>query len=237
MDFIGKQPCISRFSPVKMQAEYPKHFLYFDSDSRKYPIPSLLFATQRSIAPGLSQYPVKLPLLSTGLLERLLVISLVGKYGLFMAFYKLIHHLRIVNVSWGANKFRDKLRLWIYRNMILVTVNGFVAFLGKGGIVIFARASGRFDQTGINDLARAKFKALLLYLALEFGETFAVKVHGLEVKAEARDSGIVRDGVNSGKSKEAAIEEVTLEHEFHFGVRMAVDLLDDKDFEHHDGVI
>ena len=215
MDFIGKQPCISRFSPVKMQAEYPKHFLYLGSDSRKYPIPSFLFGTQRSIAPGFGQY------------ESLLVISLVRKYGFLMAFYKLIHHLRIVNVSWGANKFRDKLRLWIHRNMILVTVNGLVAFLGKGGIVIFARASGRFDQTGVNDFTRAEFKAFLLYLPLEFGETFAVEIQGFEVRAKARDSRIVRDGVNSGEAKEAAVEEVTFEHEFHFGVRMAVDLLDE----------
>jgi len=27
------------------------------------------------------------------------------------------------------------------------------------------------------------------------------------------------------------------EHEFHFGVGMAVNLLDDEDFEHHDGIV
>jgi len=121
--------------------------------------------------------------------------------------------------------------------MILVTVNSFVAFFGKGGIVIFARASGGFDQTCVNNFARAEFKTLLSDLAFEFGETFAVEVHGFEVRAEAGDSGIVRNGVNSGKAEETAVEEVALEHELHFGVGVAVDLLDDKDFEHEDGVI
>ena len=74
-------------------------------------------------------------------------------------------------------------------------------------------------------------------MPLEFGEAFAVKVHGLEIRAEAGDSGVVRDGVNGGKTEEAAVEEVTFEHGFHFKVGVAVDLLDDKNFEHHDGVV
>ena len=33
------------------------------------------------------------------------------------------------------------------------------------------------------------------------------------------------------------VEEVSLEHEFHFRVGMAINLLDDEDFEHHNGVV
>ena len=43
--------------------------------------------------------------------------------------------------------------------------------------------------------------------------------------------------IRGGEAEESAVEEVAFEHKFDFGVGMAVDLLDDEDFEHHDGVI
>jgi len=48
---------------------------------------------------------------------------------------------------------------------------------------------------------------------------------------------MIRHGVYGRKGEEAAVEEVTFEHEFHFGVGVSVDLLDDEDFDHHDRVI
>jgi hypothetical protein len=237
MYFVSLQAYIPGFTPTKMQRKYPKYPLYLRSDSRKNSISLLLSGTQRPVSPRFGQYPVKFPLFTTSPLQLISVISLVGKYGSLLPFHKLIYYLRIVNLGRCTNKFRHKLRLWINRNMILVTVNCFVALFAKGGILIFARTSGSFDQTGINNFARAKFKALLSDLAFKFGETFAVEVHSFEVRTEARDSGMVRDGVKSREAEEAAVEEVTFEHEFHFGVGVAVDLLDDKDFEHEDGVI
>jgi hypothetical protein len=48
---------------------------------------------------------------------------------------------------------------------------------------------------------------------------------------------VVWDGIEGGEAEEAVVEEVSFEHEFHFEVGMAVDLLDDENLEHHDGVI
>jgi len=74
-------------------------------------------------------------------------------------------------------------------------------------------------------------------MAVELIKTSGVKVHGFEVISEAGDSGIVGDRINSGEAKEAAVEEVSFEHEFHFGVGMVINLLDDEDFEHHNGIV
>ncbi len=71
----------------------------------------------------------------------------------------------------------------------------------------------------------------MAYLALELIEAAAVKVHGFEVRSEAGNGGMVRNRINSGEAEEAAVEEVPLEHEFHFGVGMAVDLLNDEDLD------
>jgi len=237
MDLVGHKPCIPCSGSIKMQAEYPKNLLYPDSHSREDAVPSLLSTTQASVAPGLDQDPVKLSFLTIFLLERVFVISLVRKYGLLMALDKLIHHLRIMHIGRRANKFRDKLRLGIHRYVIFVAINGLFALFGEGSIVIFAGLSSRFDQTSINDFASFEFKAFLAYLALELIEAAAVEVHGFEVGAEAGNGGIIGDRINSRKAKEAAVEEVPFEHEFHFGVGMAVDLLDDEDFEHHNGIV
>ncbi|MDQ7032251.1 MAG: hypothetical protein Q9M37_05990, partial [Desulfonauticus sp.] len=48
---------------------------------------------------------------------------------------------------------------------------------------------------------------------------------------------VVRNGITGREAEETAIEEVSFEHEFYLGVRMAIDLLDDEDFEHEYGVI
>ena len=64
----------------------------------------------------------------------------------------------------------------------------------------------------------------MTYLALELIKAAAVEVHGFEVRAG--NGGIVRDRVNSGEAKEAAVEEVPLEHEFRFRAGEAIDLLD-----------
>jgi len=48
---------------------------------------------------------------------------------------------------------------------------------------------------------------------------------------------MIGDRVNSGEAKEAAVEEVSFEHEFHFEVGMPINLLDDEDFEHHNGIV
>jgi len=48
---------------------------------------------------------------------------------------------------------------------------------------------------------------------------------------------VIRHGINGREADETAVEEVPLEYKFHFGVGMAINLLDDEDFEHHDGIV
>ena len=55
---------------------------------------------------------------------------------------------------------------------------------------------------------------------------------GFEIRAEARDNRVVGDGIGSRKSKKTTVEEVAVEHDFHFSVRVTVDLLNDENFEH-----
>ena len=52
-----------------------------------------------------------------------------------------------------------------------------------------------------------------------------------------KTGGTSGNGIGSGKAKEAAVEEVTVEHGFHFGVGVTVDLLDDEDLEHEEGIV
>ena len=73
-------------------------------------------------------------------------------------------------------------------------------------------------------------------LAFEFVKALSVEIHGLEVGAEAGDSGVVGDRIKGGEAEEAAVEEVTVEHDFHFRVGVAINLLDDEDFEHEEGL-
>ena len=140
MNFIGHKPYILCFGSIKMQAEYPKHPLYPGSHSREDAVTSLLSTTQTLVATGFGQDPVKFSFLTILLLERFFIISLVCKDGLLMALHKLIHHLRIMHVSWRANKFRDKFRSRINGNMILVAVDCFISPFSERDIVIFAGA-------------------------------------------------------------------------------------------------
>jgi len=55
-------------------------------------------------------------------------------------------------------------------------------------------------------------------LAFEFLEKFAIEIHGFEVGAEAGDGRVIGHGVNSRETKEAAVEEVSAELEFNFGL-------------------
>ena len=142
-----------------------------------------------------------------------------------------------MDIGWGTDEFGDKLGVGINGYMVFVAIDGLFALFGESGIVIFSGASCGFDQAGVDDFTSPKLKALFFYLPLEFGEAFTVKVHGLEIGVKAGDNGVIRDGIKGGEAEEAAVEEVTFEHGFHFGVGVAVDLLDDKDLEHHDGVV
>ena len=121
--------------------------------------------------------------------------------------------------------------------MILVTIDRLFALFGKRSIFIFARISCCFDQASVNNLSCFELKALFSELALELVKTFAVKVHGFEVRTETGDGRVIRDRIDSGEAEEAAVEEVAMEHGFHFRVGVAIDLLDDEDFEHEDGVV
>jgi len=193
MDLVGHKPYIPCpcSGSIRMQAEYPKYLLYLGSHAREDAVPSLLSTTQAPIAPGLGQNSVKLSFLTILLLERFFIISLVRKYGLLIALHNLIHHLRIVHVGRRANKFRDKLRFRINGNMVLVAVDNFIFPFSERGIIIFAGLSRRLDQTSIDNFASLELKA---YLALELIEASAIKVHKLEVGAEAGDSKMMGTG-------------------------------------------
>ena len=237
MDLVGKEAHVPCLGPIEMQRKYPEHPLHLGPYARKLSVPLLLLAAKGPVAPGLSQDPVKPAFFSPSLFKGLLIIGLVGKKGFFFAFKKILHGLGVMDIGWGTDEFGDKLGVGINGDMVFVAIDGLFALFGESGIVIFSGASGGFDQAGVDDFTGPKLKALLLYLPLEFGEAFTVKIHGLEIRAEAGDSGVVRDGIDGRKTEEAAVEEVTFEHGFHFGVGMAVDLLDDKDLEHHDGIV
>jgi len=174
VDLVGKKPHVPSPFPLEMQRKYPKHPLHFRPDSRKDPVAPLLPRTQRTISPCLGQYSVKLAFLATLFFERVLVVGLVGKYGLLIAFEKLIEYLGIVDVGRCADKLGDEPRLWVHGNMVLVAVNRLFALFGEGGIIVFSWTSGGLDQAGVDDLSGTEFKAFL-------GEAFAVKVHGFEI--------------------------------------------------------
>ena len=151
-------------------------------------------------------------------LKGLLIIGPVAKESFFFAFRKILPCLGVIDIGRGTDEFRGKLRVRVKGYIVFIAVEDFVSLFGESGIVVFSGVSGGFDQAGVNDFTGPKLKAFLFYLPLEFGEAFTVKVHGLEIGAEAGDSGVVWDGIDGGKTEEAAVEEVTFEHGFHFGV-------------------
>ena len=143
-----------------------------------------------------------------------------------------------MDIGRGTNKLGYELVFGVYGHVVFVTVKDLISLFGEGGVGIsFSRIAGGFYQTGINDLSGLKLIAFFSKLAFKFFEASAIEVHGLKVGAEAGDGGVVGDGICGGKTEEAAVEEVAVEHGFHFGVGVAVDLLDDEDFEHEEGVI
>ena len=237
MNLVGKKAHIARPLPLKMQRKNPKHSLYLGPNARKNLVPPFLLRRKRSPSTSLSQDATKYTFLAASLPEFLFVIGLVGKDGRLISFKQFINHLGIVDISRSTYKFGDKSIFGINGQVIFVAIDSLLTLFGEGGIIVLAGASGGLDQTGVNDFSGPEFKALLGKLTFKLLETLAIEIHGLEVGAEARDGRVIRHGVNGREAEETAVEEVAFELEFYFGVGVAVDLLDDEDFEHHDGVI
>ena len=143
-----------------------------------------------------------------------------------------------MDIGRGADELGNELVFGIDGDVVFVAIDNLISLFGEGGIrVAFSGVAGGLKQSGIDDFSALKFEAFFGKLAFEFVEAFAVEVHGFEIGAEAGDGGVVGDGIGSGEAEEAAVEEVAVEHGFHFGVGVAVYLLDDEDFEHEEGII
>ena len=90
-----------------------------------------------------------------------------------------------------------------FKRWVKVAIDCPFALLSEGGIVIFSRLSGSFDPStgstgrgaGVNDLSSFHFETLLSELTFKLREATAIKVHGFEIRAEARDGRIIGDRI------------------------------------------
>ncbi len=238
MDFIGRTAHIPGFCPIKMKAKDTEDLLHLPPYNSKLPISLFLGGAYLAVSGSLSQDPIVNALFPTPPFEGFGIISLIGKDSLFISGKKISNSLRVMDIGRGANKLGYELVFGVYGHVVFVTVKDFISLFGEGGVGIsFSRIASGFYQTGTDDLSDFKLIAFFGKLAFKFFEASAIEVHGLKVGAEAGDGGVVGDGVCGGKTEEAAVEEVAVEHGFHFGVGVSVDLLDDEDFEHEEGVI
>ena len=238
MDLIGRKAYILGFCPIKMKAKDTEDLLHLPPYSSKLPIPLFLGGAYLAVSGSLSQDPIVNALFPTPPFKSPGVVGLVGKDGGLITGKELIDHLGVVDIGRGANELGHEFMFRVHGDVVFVAVDGLVSLFGKGGIrVSFSGVSGGFDQTGVSDFAALKLVTLFGKLAFEFFEAGSVEVHGLKIFTEAGDGGVVGNGIGSGEAEESAVEEVAVEHDFHFGVGVAVDLLDDEDFEHEEGIV
>lgn len=238
MDLIGRKAHIPGFCPIKMKAKDTKDLLYLTPYSSKLPILLSLGGAYLTVSGSFSQDPIVNALFPTPPFERPGVVGLVGKDGGLITSNELIDHLGVVDIGRGANKLGHEFMFGVNGDVVFVAIDALVSLFGKGGIrVSFSRVSGGFDQTGISDFAALKLVTLFGKLAVEFFEAGSVEVHGVNIFTEAGDGGVIGNRIGRGKAEEAAVEEVAVEHDFHFWIGVAVDLLDYEDLEHEKGII
>jgi len=238
MDLISRKTYIPGFCTIKMKTKNTKNLFHLPPYSRKLPIPLFLGGAYLAISGSFSQYPIVNTSFPTPPFESPGVIGLVRKNGSIITGKEFINHLGVMDICRSANKLSDKLVFGIYGKVVFVAIDSLLSLFGEGGIrVAFSRVAGGFNQSGINNLSALKLKAFFSKLAFEFVETFAVEVLRLEIGAEPRYGGMVGNGIVSRKAKKTTVEEVAVKHDFHFSVRVAVDLLDDENFEHKEGII
>jgi len=238
VDLIGHKACIPGLSPIEVEAKDAEYLLHFPPYSSELSIPLFLGGAYLAVSSSLSQNSVIDAFFPAPLFEGLRVVGLVRKDGLFGTGEKLINHLGVVDIGRGADELGHEFIFRVHGDVVLVTVDDPISFFGDGGIgIVFLGVTSGRNQAGIDDLSGLKLEALFGQLAFEFFEALAVKAHGLEVVTEAGDGGVIGDGVRKGETEEAAVEEVAVEHNFDFGIGVFVDLLDDEDFEHEEGVI
>lgn len=238
MHLVGQKPHIPGPGPIEMKTKNTENLIHLTSHSCKFSISFSLRRTQLVIPGSSGQHPVDDAFLVTFLFEGFQIIGFVSDNHFFISGEKMVKDLRVVDVGRETDKFDHKLVLGINSNMVFIAVDRLVFSYREGSImVVFSRISCYPDQASINDFFRLKFKAFGGKLAFEFLKASPIEVNRLEVFTEAADSGVVWDRIGSGKAEEAVVEEVAMEHDFHFGVRVVVDLLDDEDFERGDRVI
>ena len=238
MDLVGHKTNISSLSPIEMKTEDPKDLLYLAPYPPKLTVPLLLRRAYPTIPSTLSQNPIIEASLPAPLLKGFRVISLIGKDSLFLSGKENVHCLRVVDIGRSANKFGHELMFGVYGNMVFITIDHLTSLFGESGLrVSFSWIASGFYQASIDDLSGLKLIAFLSQLTFKLLEADSIKIHGFKGRSEAGDGRVVRDGVGGGKPQEAAVEEVAVEHDFHFGVGVTVDLLDDEDFEHEGGVV
>ena len=195
MDFVGHKPYIPGPCPLKMQRKDPKYPFHLGSYTRKDPVPPLLPPREGPTSTGFGQNATKFALFTTLAPHIPAIISLVREDGLFVSFKELVKDLGVMDIGRCTDELRHKVAFGINSHMILVAIDCLFALLSEGGIVVFSRLSGGFDQTGINNLSGFQFKTLLSELTFKLREATAIKVHGFEIRAEARDGRIIGDRI------------------------------------------
>ncbi len=203
MDFVGHKPYIPGPCPLKMQRKDPKHPFHLGSYTRKDPVPPLLPPREGPTSTSFGQNATKFALFTTLAPNIPAIISLVREDGLFVSSKELVKDLGVMDIGRRTDELRHKVAFGINSYMIFVAIDCLFALLSEGGIVVFSRLSGGFDPStgsigrgaGINNLSSFQFKTLLSELTFKLREATAIKVHGFEIRAEARDGRIIGDRI------------------------------------------